>query len=116
MSDDTSSTRVLSTSDLSNQNAKILMDRLKMYCKWKTCLSISEMKFMPKQEKMAMLLTRWLQTVNALKANESACFMRCEVPTPRNWDTICSLLKTSAKSGSTVRNITNSTLLHNTKR
>ena len=38
------------------------------------------MKLMPKKEKLAVLLTRWLQTVNSLKANESAVFMRCEVP------------------------------------
>ena len=115
MSDDTSSTRVLSTSDLSNPNAKILMDRLKMYCKWLTCIAISEMKLMPKQEKVALLLTTWSQTVNSLKVNESAVFMRCEVPTSRDWDTICSLLKTSAKSGSTVRNITTRTM-YKTKR
>ena len=43
---------------------------------------------MPKKEKLAFLLTMWPQTVNALKANEFTCFIRCEVPTSLDWDTI----------------------------
>ena len=91
------------TGNLTDANAKTLFERLKMHCKWKTCLAVSEMKFMPRKEKMALLLIVWSQTVNALKANESACFMRCKVPTSLDWDTITSaLLLTSVKSGDTV--------------
>ena len=89
-------------SDLTDPNAKTLFERLKMHCKWKTCLAISEMKIMPKQEKLALLLTTWLQIVNSLKANESAIFMRCELPTSADWDIICALLLTSVTSGQTV--------------
>ena len=97
--------RTPTASDLTNPNAKKLLERLKMHCKWMTCLAVSEMKFMPKQEKMALLLTRWSQTVNSLKANESACFMRCEVCTSKDWDTICDLLLTSVTKGNLVRSM-----------
>ena len=95
-------TRKPTISDLTDPNAKTFFERLKMHCKWKTCLAISEMKLMPKQEKLALLLTTWSQVVNSLKANESAVFMRCEMPTSADWDIICALLLASATSGQTV--------------
>ena len=96
-------TQTPTTSDLADPNTKTLFEHyLEMHCKWKTCLAISEMKIMPKQEKLALLLTTWLQIVNSLKANESAIFMRCELPTSADWDIICALLLTSVTSGQTV--------------
>ena len=80
-------------SDLTDPNAKTLFERLKMHCKWKTCLAISEMK---------LIDYRWSQVVNSLKANESAVFMRCEMPTSADWDIICALLLASTTSGQTV--------------
>ena len=52
--------RAPAITDLMDGNAKTLFEHLKMNCKWKTCLTVSKMKYMPN--------------------NEVACFMRCAVP------------------------------------
>jgi hypothetical protein len=103
MSSSNSSTlSVLSESDLTNQNAKNLLNRLKLYCRWKSSLSVCEMRYMTKSEKMALLLKRYGETVDALKSNDSIVIMKCDAPTSRDWDTIRLLLKSSVKSGQAV--------------
>ena len=94
--------RAYKAKDLSNANARNLLAFLLTYCRWKSCLSVSELKQMSKAAKNRLLLLRWEQTVDSLKASEDACMMRCEMPTSYDWDIIIAILKTFITNGNTV--------------
>lgn len=95
--------RVWSISDLSNANAKLLLQRASMYSKWKAAVAVAEMKITDRHQKHAMLLNLLTQTVDGLKVNEVSTFMRCDAPNSRDWDAIRYIIKNSVKSGKTVR-------------
>ena len=85
-----------------SDNSKNLLARLKVYCKWKACVAVSEMASMPNEEKYRMVTNTWAQTVNALLAPDSSTLMRCERPTPNEWGQIKNHLLNAVASGENV--------------
>ena len=90
-----------------SDNSKNLLGRLKVYCKWKSCVAVSEMPSMPNDEKFRMITTTWEQTVNALLAPDSSTLMRCEQPSPNEWGQIKNQLLNGVTSGDNVSLLVN---------